>query len=176
MNAGTGGDYEVAVHIGHHGNLDGGSRADDDRNDSAVNDCLDRPYLLRCSPVRFAVISLTHCGFISAHVGLTLTHFASFRVTWRSLWLTPGVFAAAPRFDQFRQWWHLKKHGRPKMPKCPEEFIMAMALAGFEPSFRALGHATKQVGRRGTHPTKIRVPVQQIDGWGRLTKWGAFNR
>ena len=56
------------------------------------------------------------------------------------------------------------------------EFIMAMALAGFEPSFRALGHATKQVGRRGTHPTKIRVPVQQIDGWGRLTKWGAFNR
>lgn len=67
------------------------------------------------------------CGFISAHVGLTLTHFASFRVTWRSLWLTPGVFAAAPRFDQFQQWWHLKKHGRPKMPKCPEEFIMAMA-------------------------------------------------
>jgi len=36
---------------------------------------------------------------------------------------------SAVNFEQFSSWWHVKQHGREKIERCPEEFLLALATA-----------------------------------------------
>lgn len=57
-------------------------------------------------------------------------------------------------FDQFQQWWYYKKHGRPKMPKCPRVFLQHLASV-MSDMLKPYGKNEQVVGRHAQIPKEI---------------------